>query len=242
MLPPRTTGCRGSGGEDRGGQRRTVVVLPFVPVTPIVGAGHRRRNRSASRDERRDAPVALDARLDERPEGGAQARLGRRVVGRDRRRGRHEIGRRPRSSRGSTSGPSASVTGRSPSAAIASASSSAQSAVVDRHPRAGVGQEARQRDPAAGQAEDRDRSVAERARADGVEREAVEVDRAVASSPASPTAGPRTRGRASRRAARRGSPTIQNRIVIFSSSQPPSSKWWWIGLIRKRRWPPDSLK
>ena len=47
MLPPRTTGCAGSAARIAAVSDE-VVVLPFVPVTPIVGAGHRRRNRSAS--------------------------------------------------------------------------------------------------------------------------------------------------------------------------------------------------
>ena len=52
MLPPSTTGCAGSAARSAA-VSDDVVVLPFVPVTPIVGAGHRRRNRSGSRDERR---------------------------------------------------------------------------------------------------------------------------------------------------------------------------------------------
>ena len=47
MLPPRTTGCAGSAARIAA-VSDDVVVLPFVPVTPIVGAGQRRRNRSAS--------------------------------------------------------------------------------------------------------------------------------------------------------------------------------------------------
>ena len=47
MLPPRTAGWIGS-AERIACASADVVVLPFVPVTPIVGAGQRRRNRSAS--------------------------------------------------------------------------------------------------------------------------------------------------------------------------------------------------
>ena len=68
MLPPRTTGWAGSAASSAA-ISDDVVVLPFVPVTPIVGAGQSRRNRSGSetragasgspaargRDERRSA-------------------------------------------------------------------------------------------------------------------------------------------------------------------------------------------
>ena len=47
MLPPSTTGCAGSAASSAA-VSDDVVVLPFVPVTPMVGAGQRRRNRSAS--------------------------------------------------------------------------------------------------------------------------------------------------------------------------------------------------
>ena len=47
MLPPRTAGWIGS-AERIAWASDDVVVLPLVPVTPIVGAGHSRRNRSAS--------------------------------------------------------------------------------------------------------------------------------------------------------------------------------------------------
>ena len=42
--------------------------MPFVPVTPIVGDGHSRRNRSDSLDERGRVPVARGARGDQRLE------------------------------------------------------------------------------------------------------------------------------------------------------------------------------
>ena len=47
MFPPRTTGWLGSAARIVA-VSADVVVLPFVPVTPIVGATHRRRNRSGS--------------------------------------------------------------------------------------------------------------------------------------------------------------------------------------------------
>ena len=102
------------------------------------------------------------------------------VVGKsgvDRRRRRDERRRRPRSPPGRRPARAASVTGRPPSAAIASPSSLGRPAVVDRHARAGIGEEARQRDAAAGQPEDGDRPVAERPGADAVERQRVEIDR-----------------------------------------------------------------
>ena len=48
MFPPEDDGVRRVGRRGRAAISDAVVVLPFVPVTPIVGAGHRRRNRSAS--------------------------------------------------------------------------------------------------------------------------------------------------------------------------------------------------
>ena len=47
MLPPRIAGWSGSAARIAWASD-DVVVLPFVPVTPIVGAGHSRRNRSDS--------------------------------------------------------------------------------------------------------------------------------------------------------------------------------------------------
>ena len=47
MLPPRTAGWVGSAARIAAASD-DVVVLPFVPVTPIVGAGQSRRNRSGS--------------------------------------------------------------------------------------------------------------------------------------------------------------------------------------------------
>ena len=47
MLPPSMAGWVGSAARIVA-VRADVVVLPFVPVTPMVGATHRRRNRSGS--------------------------------------------------------------------------------------------------------------------------------------------------------------------------------------------------
>ena len=227
------------GGEDGGGQRRRRRLA--------LRAGHPDRRRRAQpeeevrlRHERGHGRVALDTRVDQRAEGGPQSRLGRREVGRDRRRGRHQVGRRPGRSRVDV-GAERQDHGPVPERRDPVGEIVGRPAVVDRHPGTGVGQEARQGDPAAGQPEHGDRPVPQLAGADRVEGEAVEIDRA----------GRRHRRHRSRSTDARNSvtpssaariATIQNRIVIFSSSQPPSSKWWWIGLIRNRRWPPDSRK
>ena len=47
MFPPSTAGWSGSVARSAA-ISDDVVVLPFVPVTPIVGAGQSRRNRSGS--------------------------------------------------------------------------------------------------------------------------------------------------------------------------------------------------
>jgi hypothetical protein len=47
MFPPSSAGCDGSAASSAWASE-AVVVLPFVPVTPTVGAGQRRRNRSGS--------------------------------------------------------------------------------------------------------------------------------------------------------------------------------------------------
>ena len=242
MLPPRTTGWAGSAARIAA-VSDDVVVLPFVPVTPIVGAGQSRRKRSGLGHERpgRSASPAAP-RVDERPERRAEARLGRRVVGVDRRRRRHERGPgpgrrrvdvraqqqadRPSLERRDRARPARRPAGRrrpSPRAP-ASARKRARAIPLRASPRTVTG---------------RSRSAPARTPS-SVRR--VEIDRAGRRSSSITPAGSARRGRASRRAAPRGSPTIQNRIVIFSSSQPPSSKWWWSGLIRKIRLPPLSLK
>ena len=59
-MPPSSTGCVGSAARIAA-VSAAVVVLPFVPVTPIVGAGHKRRKRSAS-ETRAGAVRSPDAR------------------------------------------------------------------------------------------------------------------------------------------------------------------------------------
>ena len=94
MLPPRMTGWRRVGGQDRRGQRRRRRLA--------LRAGHAdgRHGTEAQeqvrlRHERRDRPVAAGARVDQRAQRRAQAGLGGREVGRDRRRGRDERRVRP---------------------------------------------------------------------------------------------------------------------------------------------------
>ena len=68
MFPPRTAGWRGSAARIAWASAE-VVVLPLVPVTPIVGAGHRRRNRSGSLTRAGAVRVAGGPRRDQRLEG-----------------------------------------------------------------------------------------------------------------------------------------------------------------------------
>ena len=91
MLPPSSTGWAGSAAR-RAAMSDDVVVLPFVPVTPIVGAGQRRRKRSASDTSAGAVGSPAGRAVDEAAEGRPEARLGRREVGVDRRRRRHERG------------------------------------------------------------------------------------------------------------------------------------------------------
>ena len=163
MFPPRTAGWTGSAARIAA-ISDDVVVLPFVPVTPIVGAGHRRRNRSGSETSAGRVRIAAGARRDQRLERGPQPRLGRRVVGVDRRRGRRRAPRRPRPRPGPRRARASSSTSRPSSCAIARSSSAAGRAVVDRDPGARVGEEPRQRDAAPGEAEHRHRPAAQRAR------------------------------------------------------------------------------
>ena len=243
MFPPRTTGWTGSAARIAA-VSEAVVVLPFVPVTPIVGATHRRRKRSGS-DTRAGASASpAGAGRDERRQGRAQPRLGRRVVRVDRGRRGDERGVGP-GARGVHVRPErqrhvAALERRDRVGQVG-----CRSAVVDRHPGAGVGQEARQRDPAPCQPQHRHRGPAEQPVPDGGHREGIRLDRPVrhrhparhaSRSGWSVARNSVTPSRAAR------IPTIQKRIVIFSSSQPPSSKWWWMGLIRKRRFPPLTRK
>ena len=94
MLPPSTTGWTGSAAR-MAAVSEAVVVLPFVPVTPIVGADAQAQEQVGLGDEGRARRVAAGSRGDEGLQGRPQARLGRRVVRVDRRRRRHERGARP---------------------------------------------------------------------------------------------------------------------------------------------------
>ena len=190
-----------------------------------VRLGHERRRAGRRR-----------ARVDERTERRPQARLGRRVVGRDRRRRRHERGIGPRRRRVDRPDRAPGVIGRPPRPSIAAVSSLAVAPVVDRHRgarrRRGTGQApgrcgpGRARSPA-GRAGRRHGSTS-RSRASRSIGRAGRCHRRHCS-----------RSRDARKSVTPSSaariPRIQKRIVIFSSSQPPSSKWWWIGLIRNRR-------
>ena len=146
MLPPRTTGWRGSAARTAA-VSEDVVVLPLVPVTPIVGAGHSRRNRSTSRPARGGRRRRRRARR-RGPQRRTEPRLGRRVVGVDRRRASSPARHRPSADAGSTSGPSAQASRPPAECRDRVAQLVGRPPVVDRHPGARVGEEARQRDAA----------------------------------------------------------------------------------------------
>ena len=228
------------GGQQRRGQRgRRGLAL---------GAGHADgRRRAEAQEQVRLGDERRDRRGRRRPapstsarQRGAQARLGRREVGRDR--GRRGDERRP---------PPRSRPGRRPARAPAppAARRAPRSRRRGRRPAGRRRPSPAPRRPT-GSAPGRARcgpargpSPAGRAgRRPGSRRGRARRGRSVAG---------RHRRHCSRSSEARKSvtpssaariPTIQKRIVIFSSSQPPSSKWWWIGLIRKSRLPPDSLK
>ena len=225
-----------------------VVVLPFVPVTPIVGAGQRRRKRSTSDTRAGAAGSPARRAVDERAERGAKARLGRRVVRVDRRRGRHERGA-GQATAGRPPGPASSRTGGPSGRRRLVASSAAGRGRRRPSRRAPAAEEADQGDPAAGQAEHGDRPPAQGAALDVGEGQPVEVDRASVVAIIAIVVSGIAHGSALIDARKNVTPsrparieTIQKRRVIFSSSQPPSSKWWWIGVIRKIRLPPVALK
>ena len=162
-------------GEDRVGQRRRRGLA--------LGPGHAdRRGRAQPQeqvglgDERRDGRVAGRAGGDERLQRRPEARLGRRVVGRDRRRRGDERRVRPRRGRIHVR---AQPQGHGPAAEEADRALELRrrAAVVDRHAGAHVVQEAGQRDAAPGQAEHRDRPPVQRPGADVGHGERVEVDR-----------------------------------------------------------------
>src|SRR5262245_26939710 len=80
MFPPSTAGWRGSAPRIAA-VSDDVVVLPFVPVTPVTGAGHRRRNRSGSETRAGDlaspaARAATNARSAARNRGSVVGKSG----------------------------------------------------------------------------------------------------------------------------------------------------------------------
>ena len=187
------------GGEERRGQRRGRRLA--------LRAGHPDRRRPAQpqeqvglRDEGRRRRVAGGPCLDQRPERRAQPGLGRRVVRRDRRRRGHERGIRP-GRRGVDLGPERQGDGRPSSASIASAELLGRAAVVDRHARAGVGEEAGQGEAAAGEPEDRHRPAAQGAGADRVDRQR---SRSIVCRSSSPSLQPVERGEEEGHAEQRG--------------------------------------
>ncbi len=220
MLPPRIAGWASSVARSAW-VRADVVVLPFVPVIPIVGAGHSRRKRSTSDSDRRRRLVAAGPSVDDGSQRRPQPRFCRRVVGVDGRRAgdqrgageRHRPARRP---------DPAAVARPDRPAPRWPAPARRRARVVDRHRRPGVVQESRQRDAGSGKAQDRDRTVAEQAGAQGARDQLRRVDRPLG----------RHDTHCSRSMEARNSvtpispamiPMIQNRSVIFSSSQPISS-------------------
>ena len=204
MLPPRMTGCDGSAARSVA-VRADVVVLPFVPVTPMVGATHSRRNRSGS-ETRAGASGSPSARAPTSAWSAvAKPRFGRREVRIDGRRRGDECGIGPGGGRIHVrSEPRRDVHVRR-SGSTASASSVSRSTVVDRHRRTRIDQEPGERDPASGEAEDRHRSD-RGARRPGPRPWSACPDRSAATGVIVVTsADPATPGRASRRAAPPGS-------------------------------------
>ena len=210
------------GGQERGGQRRGRRLA--------LRAGHPDRRRAAQpqeqvglRDEGRRCGIARGPCLHERPERRPQAGLRRRVVRVDRGRRGHERGIRPR-----RRGVNLGTEREADVAALERIDRTGQllrrAAVVHGHPRAGVGEEARQGDPAAGEPEHGHRAPAQRAGPDRVHRERIGIDRPLLGHRAHTSTLTEAKKKVSPSNAAR-IPTIQKRIVIFSSSQPPSSKW-----------------
>ena len=73
MLPPRTTGCAGSAARIAAVSDE-VVVLPFVPVTPIVGRRAQAQEQVGLRDERGRRRVAGRAGARRGPASAARSR------------------------------------------------------------------------------------------------------------------------------------------------------------------------
>ena len=203
MLPPRMTGCAGSAARIAAVSDE-VVVLPFVPVTPTVGTGQRRRNRSAS--ETRAGAAGSPAARASTSRRSAARRAGS-VVGKS---GviEGDVATSAASAQvaaASTSGPSARPHRPVTERGDGFAELRRRSSVVDRDARAGIGEEPGQRDPAPGEAEDRHRPVAQGSRRGS--RRASALSRSIAAGVVIvvTTVGGSRRGRGSRRAARRGS-------------------------------------
>jgi hypothetical protein len=175
-------------------------------------------------DERRRSRVAGGAARDECVEGGAQARLGRRVVGVDAGRGRHEVGAGPRRLRVDL-GAEEEADRPAVEGSHAAGELGRRPAVVDRDVGVRIEEEAGQRDPRPREAEHRHVPSAQQAAPDGVHRESVGIDRRHRRRRAHCSAWMEARKRVTP-SSPASAPTIQNRSVIFSSSQPPSSKWW----------------
>ncbi len=229
MFPPSTAGCSGSVAR-RAWVSADVVVLPLVPVIPTVAAGHRRRNRSTSETI---AGAAMSSASRRASRSASTRRSRGSVVGYAGLIDGEVVTRAAPmiASAGSTSGPSNRRTGRPSTASIAPPSSAP--AVVDGDRRTGAGEEPRQCNARAGEAENAHGPTSEDPRGERAGGERIRIDRAGA------------RGRAERVGAVGGHhdqrswpmearkrvtpmspammPTIQNRSVIFSSSQPASS-------------------
>ena len=163
MLPPRTTAA--GPAASTAAVSDAVVVLPLVPVTPMVVAGQRRRKRSIS------LTTGTTARLLDLGQRLAQPRLGRREAAADRRRGGDQclIGQR-------LAGVDLRPQHQTRAAVLDQRQLGRQllgrTRVIDGHLRTPAGQEARQGDAAARQAEHGHRTAVER-----VEGQPVEVDR-----------------------------------------------------------------
>ena len=218
---PRVGGQQGVG---QGGGRR----LALGPADPD---GRRRaepQDQVRLGHDRRRVGIARRPSGDQRRQGRPEAWLGRRVVGVDGRRGRHQGGARQGLGRVDLG------TGQEPDRAPVEASQRlgqlvGRTPVVDGHDRAGIDQEAGQGDPAPGEAQDAHRTTGQRAGPDRVQRQRVRVERR----PGVLRRGRGHRGHASEliEAMNRVTPsrpartaTIQSRTVIFSSFQPSSSK------------------
>ena len=175
MFPPSSARWVGSAAS-RAWASAEVVVLPFVPVTPIVGAGHRRSTRSGS--DTSAGAVGSPAARASRTVTRAARRRGS-VVGKSGLTDGDVVTRAMPSmaAAGSTAGPAQQ--GDRPTFELGDGAAQlvGRAAVVDGHGRTGVDEELRQRDPAPGQPEHRDRTAGQRAVPDGVEGQLVGIDR-----------------------------------------------------------------